>query len=80
MSEASSMQPQSSWALMAGIVDRPSATLAEILTAPAKTGDRRALQDYEIYLTRFPNLRIVPLDVTPAREMALVQGLNKRFV
>lgn len=49
-------------------------TLAEILTAPAKAGDRRALQDYELYLTRFPNLRIVPLDVALARETALVRG------
>ena len=49
-------------------------TLAEILTAPAKTGDRRALQDYELYLTRFPNLRIMPLDVALARETALVRG------
>ncbi len=49
-------------------------TLAEILTAPAKVGDRQALQDYELYLTRFPNLRIVPLDVALARETALVRG------
>ncbi len=49
-------------------------TLAEILTAPAKAGDRRALQDYDLYLTRFPNLRIVPLDVALARETALVRG------
>ena len=49
-------------------------TLAEILTAPAKTGDQRALQDYELYLTRFPNLLIVPLDVALAREAAFVRG------
>jgi len=49
-------------------------TLAEILTAPAKTGDRQAFQDYELYLTRFPNLRIAPLDVALARETALVRG------
>jgi hypothetical protein len=34
MSEASSTQPRSSWALLAGIVDRPSATLAEITARP----------------------------------------------
>jgi hypothetical protein len=34
MSEASSTQPQSSWTLLAGIVDRPSATLAEITARP----------------------------------------------
>jgi len=57
---------------MAGVTT--TVTLAEILTAPAKTGDRRALQDYELYLTRFPNLRIMPLDVALARETALVRG------
>ncbi len=57
---------------MAGVTT--TVTLAEILTAPAKTGDRRALQDYELYLTRFPNLRIMSLDVALAREMALVRG------
>ncbi len=57
---------------MAGVTT--TVTLAEILTAPAKTDDRRALQDYELYLTRFPNLRIMPLDVALARETALVRG------
>ena len=49
-------------------------TLAEILTVPAKVGDRQALQDYELYLTRFPNLEIIPLDVALARETGLVRG------
>lgn len=49
-------------------------TLAEILTVPAKAGDRQALQDYELYLTRFPNLKIVPLDAPLARETALIRG------
>ena len=49
-------------------------TLAEILTTPAKAGDRQAAQDYELYLTRFPNLQIAPLDVALARETALVRG------
>ncbi len=57
---------------MAGITT--AVTLAEILTAPARAGDRRALQDYELYLTRFPNLSIMPLDVALARETALVRG------
>ena len=48
-------------------------TLAEILTAPVKAGDRQAFQDYELYLTRFPNLQIAPLDVALARETALVR-------
>jgi predicted nucleic acid-binding protein len=59
-------------AQVAGITT--AVTLAEILTAPAKTGDRQALQDYEIYLTRFPNLRIIPLDIALARETALVRA------
>ena len=49
-------------------------TLAEILTAPAKAGDRQASQDYELYLTRFPNLQIAPLDIALARETALLRG------
>jgi len=49
-------------------------TLTEILTAPAKAGEQQALQDYEIFLTRFPNLHIAPLDVEMAREAALVRG------
>lgn len=49
-------------------------TLAELLTVPAKAQDRRALLDYELYLTRFPNLRLAPLDVALARETALVRA------
>ena len=49
-------------------------TLAEILTVPAKAGDRGALQDYEIYLTRFPNLEVVSLDTSLVRETALVRA------
>jgi hypothetical protein len=33
-----------------------------------------ALQDYQLHPTRFPNLRILPLDVALARETALVRG------
>ena len=29
-------------------------TLAEVLTAPAQADNRRAMQDYEIYITHFP--------------------------
>jgi predicted nucleic acid-binding protein len=36
-------------------------TLAELLTVPAQSDDRCAMQEYELYLTHFPNLRIVPL-------------------
>jgi len=49
-------------------------TLAEVLTLPAKAGDRQAMQDYELYLTHFPNLRLVPLDADLARETALVRA------
>ena len=46
-------------------------TLTEILTAPARADDRRAFQDYELYVTRFPNLKIVPVDLMLAREARL---------
>ncbi len=49
-------------------------TLAEILTVPAQAGDRQAFYDYELYLTRFPNLEILPLDASLARETAWVRG------
>jgi predicted nucleic acid-binding protein len=49
-------------------------TLAEILTVPARAGDRQAMYDYELHLTRFPHLEIVPLDAGLARETALVRG------
>lgn len=49
-------------------------TIAEILTLPAQAGDQQALQDYELFLTSFPNLRVAPLDVTLARETALVRA------
>jgi len=43
-------------------------TLAELLTVPAQRNDQRAMQEYELYLTHFPNLRIVSLDIALARE------------
>lgn len=49
-------------------------TLAELLTVPAQGNDRRAMQEYELYLTHFPNLRILPLDVVLAREAAQVRA------
>jgi predicted nucleic acid-binding protein len=49
-------------------------TLAEVLTVPAQAGDLQAMQDYELFLTSFPNLHLVPLDVDLARETALVRG------
>ena len=49
-------------------------TLAELLTLPAKAGDVAAMADYELYLTHFPNLRVIPLDEAVARELALVRA------
>jgi predicted nucleic acid-binding protein len=57
---------------IAGLIS--TVTLAEILTLPAKAGDRQAMQDYELYLTHFPNLRLVTLDTALARETALVRA------
>ena len=48
-------------------------TLAELLTVPAQSGDQRAMQEYELYLTHFPNLHILPLDTALAREAAQVR-------
>lgn len=52
-------------------------TLAEILTLPAQAGAEDALLEYELYLTHFPNLTIVPLDNALARETARVRGLTR---
>lgn len=49
-------------------------TLAEILTLPARAADRRAILNYELYLTNFPNLRLIPLDTALAREAAWVRA------
>jgi predicted nucleic acid-binding protein len=49
-------------------------TVAEILTLPAQAADHRAMQDYELFLTGFPNLQVASLDVPLARETALVRA------
>ena len=49
-------------------------TLAELLTGPSRAGDRRALGEYELFLTHFPHLQLAPLDVALARETALVRA------
>jgi predicted nucleic acid-binding protein len=49
-------------------------TVAEILTLPAQAGDPQAMQDYELFLTSFPNLQLAALDVPLAREAALVRA------
>lgn len=52
-------------------------TLAELLTAPAQVSDWRAMEDYELYLTRFPNLHVLSLDVPLARETARVRAESR---
>lgn len=49
-------------------------TLAEILTLPAQAANRQAMLEYELYLTNFPNLRLMPLDAALARETAWVRA------
>jgi predicted nucleic acid-binding protein len=49
-------------------------TLAELLTFPAQRGDMQTLREWELYLTNFPNILIVPLDQALARETALVRA------
>jgi predicted nucleic acid-binding protein len=50
-------------------------TLAEVLTKPARVGNERAMQDYELYLTNFPNLKLVAVDQTVARTAARLRAL-----
>jgi predicted nucleic acid-binding protein len=52
-------------------------TLAEVLTLPAQSGNDDALLEYELFLTHFPNLQIVPLDTELARETARVRGQTR---
>jgi predicted nucleic acid-binding protein len=52
-------------------------TIAELLTAPTQAGDDKALRDYELYLTNFPNLLIVPLSVDLARQAARVRASTR---
>ena len=52
-------------------------TIAELLTAPAQAGDDTALRDYELYLTNFPHLTILPLTIATARRSARVRAKTK---
>lgn len=55
-------------------------TLAEILTAPARAGNTQAMQDYELYLTHFPHLQLMPPSVEIVRQAALVRaGTNLKM-
>lgn len=49
-------------------------TLAEILTAPARSGNPQALHDYELYLTNFPNLQLIAPGIEIARLTAHVRA------
>ena len=51
-----------------------SLTLANILTIPTQAGNQRMMDDYEFYLTHFPNLQLVALDNAIARETAVVRA------
>lgn len=52
-------------------------TIAELLTAPAQADDDKALRDYELYLTNFPNLSIMPLTIDAARWAARVRAATR---
>ncbi len=49
-------------------------TLSELLAQPARAGNRRAVQEYELFLTHFPHLQVAPVDVELGREAAWVRG------
>lgn len=51
-------------------------TLAEALTQPARLGKVDVLRDYELYLTNFPNLTLLPVDLNVARQAAQLRGLH----
>lgn len=52
-------------------------TLAELLTAPAQAGDSTAMRDYELYLTNFPNLTILPFTPEMAGRTARIRAGTK---
>lgn len=49
-------------------------TMVELLTVPARAGNRQAMDEYELYLNSFPHLQIFPLDISIARETAIVRA------
>lgn len=49
-------------------------TLAELLVVPMRADDRQAMRDYELYLTNFPHLTLVQLDISLARQAARVRA------
>ena len=57
---------------LAGLVT--AITFTELLAQPARAGNRRAVQEYELFLTHFPHLQLVQVDADLARETALLRG------
>jgi predicted nucleic acid-binding protein len=49
-------------------------TLAEILTKAEQEADAQVAIDYEMYLTLFPNLTLLPVDVPLARAAARIRA------
>ncbi len=49
-------------------------TVAELLTAPAQANDMTAMLDYELYLSHFPHLTVLSVDMAVAREAARVRA------
>ena len=49
-------------------------TLAEVLVKPEQEGNAQAAADYEIHITLFPNLALLPVDVSLARLAAKLRA------
>jgi predicted nucleic acid-binding protein len=52
-------------------------TLAEVLTGPSFTQNTKALSDYELYITHFPNLMIHSVESQHARRIAEVRASTR---
>lgn len=51
-------------------------TLTEILTKPIREGNDRLEKRYRLLFTHFPNLKVVPIDVSVAERAAYLRGRN----
>ena len=54
-----------------------SLTLAEVLTGPAYAQNPEALNDYELYLSHFPNLTVLSVDPNHARVIAQLRSSTR---
>ncbi|MBI4770186.1 MAG: type II toxin-antitoxin system VapC family toxin [Chloroflexi bacterium] len=52
-------------------------TIAELLSRPEQEGNKEAAAQYEAYVSAFPNLDIIPLDVPLARLAARFHGRDR---